>query len=74
MKINWKTTSKILGALLVWEVIVEVNNRLAINRLIRHKKALLEVNSILAQTLDNHGIELDTFDEIVINDIFASQK
>jgi len=69
MKIKPQTACKILGALLAWEVVVEFNNRGIIARQRKQMQKLADLNVLLAQSMDRHGIELDEFEMIAISTI-----
>lgn len=67
--INWKAVSAILAVVLATEIIANMVNVNTISRLNNAKERLAEISMLMAQKLDDNGIDPDAFDEMIIHDL-----
>lgn len=73
MKINWKTTTILVSAMLALELVCEELNRRTIARLNQRVVDEREVAHLLAMKLDSHEIGLDPFEQIAINTLIGQK-
>lgn len=77
MKINYKTTTKILLAVTAYDIVVSLYNMHVVNprnqkkftRLIQERDDARRLSDYFAAKLDAAGFEVDTFERIIIDDL-----
>jgi hypothetical protein len=78
MQINWKTTTKILAAIVATDTAVGLYNLYVVNpknqklftQLKEQRDAARELSQLFAKKLDDNGIEVTAFDRIVMDNLY----
>lgn len=69
MKINYKTVTKILAIVIIYDTAINIANQRMIRKLNEQNRKLADLTTYCAQMIDDHEIPLTEFDAIAIQAI-----